>query len=482
LKFRSRDGVVAVEENVQIDEARAFGEGFAAAHGGFDGAKFVQQIEGGQIGLRFENGVEKPGLFEEVHGLGFVDAGEFQDADAGFGEKAERFAQIVFAVADVGSERDVSRGHANPSWTFQPWAQSLFDSKAPANHSDHGLRFGQFQGEAHSKENQAVDAKDRNGEKNRSARAKEEEQASSGRSSKQGCDPDLREKRKRHADLPDAAADATLQQSELDPGGHAGRDGQARDAPSWLNAQEARQRISAEVTEDRGKQNTHDGESQRGTRVTQSIKARRIETTESGREQADRGARENRPHIDHIVVPETSGLINGSNDHIPKCEKPHDGGNDEKGDLTQSGIEAGAEDTCHFSSFADSPAHHRQFGRGDGHAEQTYRQGVQRLRVSQTSDRAGQPTGEEGVNVRADLHDAAADEDGKEIADDRAHVFGLMGERDVQSAEKLEDHGELHGHLQCTADDGSPSSDDDEGVLRAAGAKGDHAGDHGDVP
>jgi len=36
--------------------------------------------------------------------------------------------------------------------------------------------------------------------------------------------------------------------------------------------------------------------------------------------------------------------------------------------------------------------------------------------------------------------------------------------------------------LQRAADDGSPSGDDDEGVLRAAGTESDHAGDHGDVP
>ena len=46
LQFGSGDGVVVVEENVEIDEAGAFGEGFLAAHGGFDGVKRAQEIEG----------------------------------------------------------------------------------------------------------------------------------------------------------------------------------------------------------------------------------------------------------------------------------------------------------------------------------------------------------------------------------------------------------------------------------------------------
>jgi len=37
--------------------------------------------------------------------------------DAGFREMAERFAQIVFAVADIASQRDVNRGDVEPPWT-----------------------------------------------------------------------------------------------------------------------------------------------------------------------------------------------------------------------------------------------------------------------------------------------------------------------------------------------------------------------------
>lgn len=65
---------------------------------------------------------------------------------------------------------------------------------------------------------------------------------------------------------------------------------------------------------------------------------------------------------------------------------------------------------------------------------------------------------------------------------DCAHMFGLMREGKLQPAEKLEDHGKLHGDLQEAAGDGSPSGDNYKRVLRAAGAEGDHARDHGDIP
>src|SRR5271157_4516629 len=112
LQLGSGDGFVVVEEDVEINEARAFGEGFLAAHGGFDGVELLQEIERGQNSLRFEGGVEEPGLFEIINGLGFVDAGNFQDADAGIFEKTNGFAKVVIAIADVGSQRDVDGGHA----------------------------------------------------------------------------------------------------------------------------------------------------------------------------------------------------------------------------------------------------------------------------------------------------------------------------------------------------------------------------------
>jgi len=58
----------------------------------------------------------------------------------------------------------------------------------------------------------------------------------------------------------------------------------------------------------------------------------------------------------------------------------------------------------------------------------------------------------------------------------------LIRKRKFEAAEKFEDGGKLDKDLQRTAYNRSPRGDDDERVLRAACTKGDHAGDHGDVP
>jgi hypothetical protein len=128
-------------------------------------------------------------------------------------------------------------------------------------------------------------------------------------------------------------------------------------------------------------------------------------------------------------VGEAAGLVDGGNDDVAEREESGDGRNDEEGDLPQAFVEAGAHDAGDFFGGAERATHHGQFGGGDGHAEQADGQGVEGLRVGQSGDGAGgEPTGEEGVDVSADLHDAATDEDGKEIADDGADMFGLMRE------------------------------------------------------
>ncbi len=179
----------------------------------------------------------------------------------------------------------------------------------------------------------------------------------------------------------------------------------------------------------------------------------------------------------------TPRLIDAGDDDIAEGEKAYDGGYDEKSDLAQATVEASAELGGDFTGVADDAAHDREFGRGNRHAKKADWKSVESLRVGESGDGTGrQPTGEEGVNVGADLDDTTADKNREEVADDDAHVFGLMGEGELQSTEKFEDRGKLDGDLECTANDRGPSGEDDKGVLRAAGAKGDHARDHGDVP
>jgi len=101
LQIGSGDGFVAVEKNIEIDEARTFGEELFAAHSGFDAAHGGKQIVGGEIGLDLEDSVKEPGLVEIIDRLGFVEAGNSRDMNVAFAEETNRFAKVLLAIADV---------------------------------------------------------------------------------------------------------------------------------------------------------------------------------------------------------------------------------------------------------------------------------------------------------------------------------------------------------------------------------------------
>ena len=103
LEVGSVDGRVVIEQDVEIDEARTFSERFFATHLRFDGTKNAKELSGGKFGLCYQHGVEEPRLVEIVDGLGFVDAGDFCDANVRGTEQANGFAQVLFAFADIGS-------------------------------------------------------------------------------------------------------------------------------------------------------------------------------------------------------------------------------------------------------------------------------------------------------------------------------------------------------------------------------------------
>jgi hypothetical protein len=101
------------------------------------------------------------------------------------------------------------------------------------------------------------------------------------------------------------------------------------------------------------------------------------------------------------------------------------------------------------------------------------------LRVCDGSD--GQKAGEHSIDVGADLHDAAGDEDGSETADDAAHVFADV-KVNRHRPEEAEDDGQLNSELQRAADHGSVGDDACErGVIDGVPmqVEGD---DDGDVP
>jgi len=111
LKRRCVDHGVAVEEDVEVDEARPVGEGLAAAHAGFDSAESGEEFFRRESGAGFQGSVEEPRLVQITDGFRLVKTGEPRDGEAGVFEKLNGSAEIGFAVADVRAESDVDRGH-----------------------------------------------------------------------------------------------------------------------------------------------------------------------------------------------------------------------------------------------------------------------------------------------------------------------------------------------------------------------------------
>ena len=60
LEIRSGDRFVAIEQDVQIDEAGAFGEVLLAAHGRFDFSHPAQEFLRRQISFGFEDRIQEP--------------------------------------------------------------------------------------------------------------------------------------------------------------------------------------------------------------------------------------------------------------------------------------------------------------------------------------------------------------------------------------------------------------------------------------
>ena len=320
LEIGSGDGVVAVEEDVQVDQARAFGEGFFAAHLRFDVAECREELRGREIGLRFEDGVEEPGLIEIINGLGFVDAGDSCDADGGFAEESDGFAQVCLAVANVGAQRQVDGNHM----------LLLFYAGAAAEKAEHGVGFGQFQGEADGEEDDAVKTENENGEKDVAAWAKNVEKAAGRGGGEERGNPNLNEKRKGQTNMAGAATERALEERELNPGSDTGRNGETGDTPAGFNTEEARKGQGREITKSGSENDADNGEAQRSAGVAEGVEAGGVEAAEGGSEKADGGTGENSPDVDNVIVGEAAGLIDGGDDDIAENEETDDGGDDEE--------------------------------------------------------------------------------------------------------------------------------------------------------
>jgi len=115
-----REDEVAVEEEIEVEGARAVGEagGAVAAEEALDGKQGVEEDARGEIGRESNDGVEEAGLGSKARGKtnggGGVERGVCGDA-AERGEVredgGERGVGIAGRAGEVGAEGDVGEGH-----------------------------------------------------------------------------------------------------------------------------------------------------------------------------------------------------------------------------------------------------------------------------------------------------------------------------------------------------------------------------------
>src|SRR6266849_3181099 len=107
LQFRRVDRLVAVEQNIHIDQPRPFGHQLLAAHARFDGAQRLQQLQRRKIRVRLHDAIQKPRLLSQIDGLGFVNRGGFSHLYSGIGKRCDRILQIFGAIAHVRPQRKI---------------------------------------------------------------------------------------------------------------------------------------------------------------------------------------------------------------------------------------------------------------------------------------------------------------------------------------------------------------------------------------
>jgi hypothetical protein len=109
---RFLDDPISEQQNIEVDEARAFLLDALTAHGGFEGEQCVQELARLLRGLNADDAIQEPGLIGEFDGLGLIERRD--GAHAGEGAEAlDGVAKVAGAIAEVGTEGQVggSCGH-----------------------------------------------------------------------------------------------------------------------------------------------------------------------------------------------------------------------------------------------------------------------------------------------------------------------------------------------------------------------------------
>ena len=160
------------------------------------------------------------------------------------------------------------------------------------------------------------------------------------------------------------------------------------------------------------------------------------------------------------------GLEEEPPEHVPEEEEGHRRGDDEEGDALEAPIDALSQPLRALGAQRRLARELGQLGRRDRHAEERYREERQELRVAQHRHRlGGDEGGVVGVHQRADLHDAAGDEDGEEPPEHGPHRGAGGVERRPEPSQQWPERRELHGELERAARRPRPGEQRREPVL-----------------
>src|SRR5579883_2979954 len=111
LKLGCRDGGAAVEQDIDIDRARALRNTAHAAELALDAARGAEELPREELRFGLRDEVQEPALLRVIHRLGFVNGRDAQHADARGGQPVQSRAEVCLAVADIRAEAEIDGFH-----------------------------------------------------------------------------------------------------------------------------------------------------------------------------------------------------------------------------------------------------------------------------------------------------------------------------------------------------------------------------------
>jgi hypothetical protein len=105
----SLEAEIVEVEDIDVDIAGAFVDGFDAAHGAFDALGAAEQFDGEVGRAGFDHHVEEVGLIEDVGRGGFDDGTSPDGFDSFVGEADDGFVEQCFPITEIGAETEVDK-------------------------------------------------------------------------------------------------------------------------------------------------------------------------------------------------------------------------------------------------------------------------------------------------------------------------------------------------------------------------------------